>query len=263
MNAVEREKILRYYSSSGEEGLAAKLLELAEKAEKQGRFTLSEFLDPYGLSIAETVAAYFPQVHVNSNGGYANAERVRVAFVADDFMGEPDYKLTAVAVKWDKRYYQLSHRDVLGAVMGLGCKRELFGDILLVEDGCQVIIDKPSLPYFLNNLTMIGAAQVTTAEIPVESLQAKEERIKEIRATVAALRLDAVAASGYGVSRSKMADEIKGQGVKLNFREVKNAAQTVKEGDVISFRGRGRVEVAAVNGTTKKGRTSILLRRYL
>ena len=263
MNAAEREKILRYYSSGGDEGLAAKLLDLAERVEKQGRFSLSEFLDPYGVSIAETVAAYFPQVHVDINGGYAGAERARVAFVADDFHGEPDYKLAAVAIKWDKRYHQLSHRDVLGAVMGLGCKRELFGDILLVEEGCQVIVDKPSLAYFLSNLTSIGAAQVTTEEIPLASLQQKEERVKEIRATVAALRLDAVAAAGYGVSRSKMADEIKGQGVKLNFREVKNAAQTVKEGDVISFRGRGRVEVAALNGTTKKGRMSLLLKRYL
>ena len=263
MNTVEREKILRYYGSSGDEGLAARLLELADRAEKQGRFSLSEFVDPYGLSIAETVAAYFPQVHVDSNGGYVNAERVRVAFVADDFLGEPDYKLTVVAVKWDKRYYQLSHRDVLGAMMGLGCKRELFGDIILLEDGCQVIIDKSSLSYFLNNFNAIGAAQVSVEEVSVASLQPKEERIKEIRSTVAALRLDAVAAAGYGVSRSKMADEIKGQGVKLNFREVKNAAQAVKEGDVISFRGRGRVEVAAINGTTKKGRTSLLLKRYL
>ncbi len=263
MNAAEREKILRYYSSSGDEGLAAKLLDLAERVDKQGRFSVSEFLDPYGASIAETVAAYFPQLHVDTNGGYAGAERARIAFVADDFYGEPDYKLTAVAVNWDKRYYQLSHRDVLGAIMGLGCKRELFGDILMVEEGCQVIIDKAALPYFLTNLTSIGSAQVSAAEMPLDELQPKEEKVKEIRATVAALRLDAVAAAGYGVSRSKMTDEIKGQGVKLNFREVKNAAQTVKEGDVISFRGRGRVEVAALNGTTKKGRISILLKRYL
>ena len=263
MNAVEREKVIRYYSASGDEALAARLLDLAEKADKQGRFGLSEFLDPYGLAMAETIAAYFPRVHVNANGGYENAERARAVFVSEDFPGEPDCKLAAVAVKWDKRYYQLSHRDVLGAIMGLGCKRELFGDIVMVDEGCQVILDKASLPYFMSNLLSIGAAQVTTEEIPLEALQPKEERIKEIRATVAALRLDAVAAAGYGVSRSKMTEEIKGQGIKLNFREVKNAAQTVKEGDVISFRGRGRVEVASVNGTTKKGRTSLLLKRYI
>ena len=77
------------------------------------------------------------------------------------------------------------------------------------------------------------------------------------------MRLDAVAAAGYGVSRSRMADEIKGQNVKINWKEAKNAAQTVNQGDIISFRGRGRVEVDEIKGTTKKGRISIILKRYI
>ena len=80
---------------------------------------------------------------------------------------------------------------------------------------------------------------------------------------LADLRLDAVAAAGYGVSRSRMADEIKSLNVKINWQEAKKAAQPVKEGDVLSFRGRGRVEVAEIRGTTKKGRISITLKRYI
>jgi RNA-binding protein YlmH len=104
---------------------------------------------------------------------------------------------------------------------------------------------------------------VTLSVIPVTELQAKEEKVKVISATVAALRLDAVAAAGYGTSRSRMAEEIKGQNVKVNWQDVKNAAQAVKAGDVLSFRGRGRVEVAEVRGMTKKGRLSITLKRYV
>ena len=37
----------------------------------------------------------------------------------------------------------------------------------------------------------------------------------------------------------------------------------VSEGDIISFRSRGRVEVAEIRGTTKKGRLSITLKRYI
>ena len=84
-----------------------------------------------------------------------------------------------------------------------------------------------------------------------------------INATVADLRLDAVAAAGYGVSRSRMSDEIKSLNVKLNWKEAKKAAQAVNEGDVISFRGRGRVEVAEIRGTTKKGRISVTLKRFI
>ena len=49
----------------------------------------------------------------------------------------------------------------------------------------------------------------------------------------------------------------------INWKEAKNAAQPVSEGDIISFRSRGRVEVAEIRGTTKKGRLSITLKRYI
>ena len=147
--------------------------------------------------------------------------------------------------------------------MGLGCKREILGDIVFIDEGAQIVVDTPMVDYVLSNLTKIGAATVEVKEIPLSDLKEKEQKIKLISATVAALRLDAVAASGYGVSRSRMADEIKGQNVKLNWQDAKSPSQTVKEGDVISFRSRGRVELAEVRGTTKKGRYAITLKRYI
>jgi RNA-binding protein YlmH len=104
---------------------------------------------------------------------------------------------------------------------------------------------------------------VSLQRISREKLQEKEEKVKIISATVAALRLDAVAAAGYGISRSRMAEEIKSQNVKLNWKEAKSASQTVAEGDVMSFRGRGRVELSEIRGTTKKGRCAITLKRYI
>lgn len=138
--------------------------------------------------------------------------------------------------------------------MGMGCKREILGDIIFIPEGAQFVADKSFTTYIMNNLTQIGSAPVSLTEITEADLLQKEEKVKVISATVAALRLDAVAAAGYGVSRSRMADEIKGQNVKVNWKEAKNAAQPVSEGDIISFRSRGRVEVAEIRGTTKKGR---------
>ena len=51
--------------------------------------------------------------------------------------------------------------------------------------------------------------------------------------------------------------------MKLNWQPVKSASRTIKEGDVLSLRGRGRLEVAEVRGQTKKGRTVVVLKRYL
>lgn len=260
---ADREKILRYFKAGGDEQLAAKLLDLAEGANKSRKFRVSEFLDPHAYNVAEIIAANFDNVKIAADGGFANAERVKAAFVSDDFYGQPDFGIACFLACWDKRYYDLSHRDILGAFMGTGCRREALGDIVFVPEGAQFVTEKSLANYLMGNLTQIGAAPVTLQEISRENLLQKEEKVKVISATVADLRLDAVAAAGYGVSRSRMADEIKGLNVKVNWKEAKKAAQPVNEGDIISFRGRGRVEVAEIRGTTKKGRISVTLKRFI
>jgi len=260
---ADREKILRYFRAGGDEELAAKLLDLCEGANRSRKYKLSDFLDPHSLNVAEIIAANFDRIKMETNGGFLNPERAKAAFISEDFYGQPDYAIDAYKVEWDKRYYTLGHQDILGAFMGLGCKRDILGDIIFIPEGAQFVADKSFNSYILSNLTQIGAATVQLINIPKAELQEKEEQVKIISATVAAMRLDAVAAAGYGASRSRMADEIKGQNVKVNWKEAKNAAQTIGEGDIISYRGRGRVEVTEVRGTTKKGRTSITLKRYI
>ncbi|HBX74645.1 MAG: RNA-binding protein [Acidaminococcaceae bacterium] len=260
---ADRDKILRYFKAGGDEELAARLVDLAEAAKKTSKYKVSGFLDPHGQNVAEIVAANFDGIRLETDGGFANAERARAAFVSEDFYGTPDFGIVCYLVTWDKRYYTVGHRDILGAFMGMGCEREIQGDIVLVPEGAQFVADKAFANYIESNLTQIGAANVSLRQIGREELQAKEEKIKIISATVAALRLDAVAAAGYGISRSRMADEIKSQNVKINWKEAKNASQAVSEGDIISFRGRGRVELSEIRGTTKKGRCAITLKRYI
>ncbi len=260
---AERDKLLAYFRAGGDDQLAAKLLDLAEAAVRSRKYRVTDFLDPHAYNVASVIAANYPQVDLLADGGFAHAERVRAAFVAEDFPGQADLGLAFLEASWDKRYYSLGHRDVLGAFMGCGCKRETLGDIVFVPAGAQMAVDRVMVPYLLANLTSVGSAPVSLREITGEELFQKEEKVKEISATVADLRLDAVAAAGYGISRSRMAEEIKAQNVKVNWQEAKKAAQTVKEGDVFSFRGRGRVEVAEVRGTTRKGRISILLKRFI
>lgn len=260
---ADREKILRYFRAGGDEQLAAKLLDLAEGANKSRKYRVSEFLDPHAYNVAEIIAANFDNIKLETDGGFLNAERVKVAFVSEDLFGQPDFGISCFLAAWDKRYYDLSHRDVLGAFMGSGCKREALGDIIFVPEGAQFVVEKTLVNYLQGNLTQIGSAPITLTEIAKDDLLQKEEKVKVINATVADLRLDAVAAAGYGVSRSRMADEIKGLNVKVNWKEAKKAAQAVNVGDIISFRGRGRVEVEEIKGTTKKGRISVTLKRYI
>lgn len=259
----EREKILRYYRASGDGELAARLLDAADAAVRNHKYKVSEFLDPHGCSIAETIAAHYPRLTLVLAGGYQGAERQKAAFVNEEFRGQPDFAVEALTVTWDERYYQLTHRDVLGALMGLGVKREVLGDIIMQGPSSQIIADSAMIAFIERELTTIGAAPVTRTPLALADIAAREEKVKEIRTTVPSLRLDVVAAAGFGVSRSRMADELETDRLKVNWQPVKSGAQSVKVGDVISMRGRGRVEVEEVLGQTKKGRISILLKRFM
>lgn len=260
---VGRDKLLRFYKGTEGEETAIRLVDLAEQTVRTQKFRLSGFLDPYGAEIAETVAANYDGLTVQFDGGYPGAERQRAAFCHENFGGRPDFAIEAVRVAWNGDFLRLTHRDVLGAIMGLGVERETTGDILVSAGAAVVLADKRMALFLVEHLTAIGAASVEAALEDLQSIVPREERVKDIRATVASLRVDAVAAAGFGMSRSRAAADIDADKMKLNWQSVKNAAQSLKEGDVLSLRGRGRVEVVAIGGQTKKGRTGVLLRRFL
>ena len=90
-----------------------------------------------------------------------------------------------------------------------------------------------------------------------------EEKIKEVRTTVASLRLDAVASSGFSVSRTKLVSAVNAGLLQVNWQPAKGPSQEVKEGDIISMRGRGRMKVEAITGTSRKGRIGVYLKRFM
>lgn len=263
MASEQKEKLIRFYKGTEGEEIVIRLVDLAENVQRTQKFRLSEFLDPFGQEIAETVAANYGSIRLDFAGGYQGAERNRALLIHEDFAGTPTgFDIDCIRATWNGQFARLSHRDVLGALMGLGIERGTLGDLLVTNDAARIICDSKMADYLLVSLTQIGPVGVKVERVPLEDIPAKEERVKEIRATVASLRIDAIAASGYGCSRSRAAADIAADKLKLNWQAVKGASQSIKEGDIISMRGRGRLEVAEIRGTTKKGRTVVVLKRY-
>ena len=258
-----RDRIIRYYRGTDNGELAARLIDLADGASKGRPYEVSEFVSPGGLAIAETIQAHVPSLTVQSFGGYDGAERVRIAFIRDGYDGPVDYGITACRVSWDERYRLLGHRDVLGSLMSLGISRERFGDIIMGEAGAIVLVDTPLVNYLKQNFDKIAMVPISVDEASLSDIVPREEKVKEIKTTVASLRLDAIASSGFGISRTKAAEAINGDRVQVNWQPAKGPSQAVAEGDVISLRGRGRMEIAQITGQSRKGRIGVLLKRYM
>ena len=142
---ADREKILRYFKAGGDEELAAKLLDLAEGARKSKKFRITDFLDPHSYNVAEIVAANYENIKIEADGGFNNAERVKAAFIDENFMGAPDYGISCFEVKWDKRFYTIGHRDVLGAFMAWAASAK-FWAILLLRRKARILLPIKVLP---------------------------------------------------------------------------------------------------------------------
>ena len=258
-----RDKILRYYHGTEGEEVAIHLIEAAEQAVKTGKFRRTAFLDPYGQEIAEVIAANYPELTVSFDGGYMGAERQRAIYRDRTFDVDVPWEISVVKASWGGGFYHLTHRDSLGALRGLGMDRSVQGDFSIREGEVKIICDEKMVDFLLREVVQIGAVKVTCERDALEHIPPKEERVKEIRATVASLRVDSIAAVGFGMSRSRAASDIEADKLKLNWQSVKGSSQAVKVGDVLSMRGRGRLEIVEITGTTKKGRTGVYLKRYI
>jgi len=259
----EHEKLIRYFEASGSGELARRLLDLAEQVVSSKPYRISEFMSPAGLTIADAIRVNYPQLKLLYEGGYKGAERIRVAFVDSEFQGNVNFDIQALKLSWDPRFRLLSHRDVLGALMGLGIERACFGDIIMQQGGAQLIVDGAMVDFVKQNFTKIAMVTVSVEDIPLGDILPKEEKVKEIRTTVASLRLDAVASSGFSVSRTKLVSAITAGLLQVNWQPAKGPSQEVKQGDVISMRGRGRMTIEEITGMSKKGRVGVFLKRFM
>ncbi|KAK1859257.1 hypothetical protein I4F81_001854 [Pyropia yezoensis] len=156
-----------------------------------------------------------------------------------------------------------THRDFLGAVLGVGLDRSKVGDILVQgETGAQLLVTPDVADAVCALLTSVRTVKVTVTRIPLADLAVRPPTVKELTTVEASMRLDAVASAGFGVSRSKMAAAVKGGDVLVNWREVGSASKALRGGDIVTFRGRGRLEIGEV-ATTAKGRHRVAMTRFL
>lgn len=197
-------------------------------------------------------------------GGYAEAQR-KLCVLLPEWMEWEDYDERPISVLRASWYPgdSLTHRDLLGALMGQGIKREMVGDLLVDKSSCDLLVCSDMAPFLLQNLTSAGRTKLSLAQVELNQLHIPVQEVKRIHDTVATLRLDAVAAAGFSVSRAKMADYIRAGRVTVNWQGTERTDHPVKAGDVLSCRGLGRCRLAETGGLSRKGRINIELERYL
>ena len=246
------------------DALGKRLNELAMRACHGGQTCFTRFLEPAQVQTARQAASR-AGVKVALWGGYEGAERCVAAFYGEQAPQPQDWPICALRLNWNAKYANPGHRDLLGAVMGLGIEREITGDIAMGEHrgaGCAYLFALEEMAdYIAASLESAGRAalKVTVADEDPILLPPEGE---ELRLTVQQERLDAVIAAAYGLSRAEAQRLVSGGLVKLNHVPCLRADARLAEADLISARGYGRIRVTAFHGETRRGRRVVWVFRY-
>ncbi|SDY59796.1 RNA-binding protein [Thermoactinomyces sp. DSM 45892] len=215
---------------------------------------ITPFLDPREQFIYQSICNREVDVVSLLDGGYPVAERKRVILAPDYFSIDESWSDVAFLRIESSDRRLLEHPDVLGAVLGLGIKREMIGDIQPHNHGCDLVVAREMSDFLPLHLSAVGRKKVTVQTIARDQFFYSEpDRITK-NIIVASLRLDAIISEAFHISRSKSQLMIKGKKCKINWQLVDQSDKMVEPGDTISVRGSGRICVICVDKMTKKGR---------
>ena len=222
-----------------------RIRELANLSWQRDIVTFSDFLNLNEQNIVSSLKHQFPQIVMETSGGYENAERQMVAFHPDALAFTWEYPIDCLRIepKALKFSEELSHRDYLGALLNLGVDRSVIGDIL--ENLCRV-----------RHTNILITKVEDSDEFPRPVLES-------VSGTCASVRLDSLISLAFKTSRSSMVSYIEGGQVFVNGKLITSNGYEPKEGDIISVRGKGRFIFDGVSHQTKKGRCSVRILRYV
>ena len=259
---MNRDNIDKIAHTSEDRMLLAKLWDKINGGIRRNIPTNTAFLSPRELEMARFL--FGEQSNLVAFGGFETAQRKMLCYFPD-YM-EPDFSEDAPLVCLRAEYYEkeaLSHRDFLGALMGFGISRESVGDICVGNGSCDFFVTEEIAPSLLQSFYEVGRVKIRLSRIPLAEAEIPEPEIRELRDTLASLRLDSVISSGFRIGRSLACSYIGSGKAAINGLPCEKADKQVSEGAEISVRGLGKIKLYSVNGQTKKGRISVVIHRYV
>ncbi len=247
-----------------EKKLENRIEELAARCEKTSCVTATGFLTMAEQMDVTVWAKRQTDVKLCFHGGDTACER-KAAFFLPYYMEAEDLDAGEYirAVKVTAYFGEPSHRDYMGAALGLGIRREWLGDFR-VRGSTAYIFCLPSVAGLLTDeLTKAGRVSVRTVPCSLADVPAPERKVKRLTFTVKSLRLDAAAGSMFGLSRTAAAELIRAGAASLNHVLCQHVDAPIGEGDVISLRGYGKGAIMKIGSKSRKDRTFVEAEIYL
>ena len=240
--------------NSSDDLLRRRFAELGQKA-YSGIWSSTEFLSMAEQSVlmacARDIASPF-----SLEGGHPSCERRIAMFGSEDFCGyqaEPPICCVCIAPKNAKFADRLEHRDFLGALLNLGIRREVLGDIFVRDEGAYLFCLDSIAQYIIDSLERVKHTTVVCRMVE-DAPQTLTVETEEHEFNVPSERIDAVICAVYKLSRAQCQQLFDAQRVYVNSRITEHSSRPLSPGDVVSVRKCGRFTYLGARRETKKGR---------
>jgi len=241
------------------EDFLRKIEDLCKRCKNKNIITYTGFLTP---TEREIIIKNFSNEKIIFFGGNDNSERVR-AFFLPDYLDEIEKSDYITAFRADFSYKELTHRDFLGSILGVGIDRKCIGDIFVFGKEAYFFITKDISEYIKTNLNKVGSVGIKLREINFDEVKIIEPTFKEINFSVSSLRIDSILAGSIMESREKSVSYIKNGIVLLNYLPCENPSQKINENDIFSIKGYGKFKVAEIGGISRRGKTFVKVVKYI
>ena len=267
---MDKQQLLKDYKKQEDKICLSQVLDKIEFSKTREKLEYTDFLDMYQVSLVENFLRKIKFENYQLYGGYEDAERKILVIYPEKYdskMLEKNYnkilKIVRITLS-EEEQGKYSHRNYLGGIVKLGLKREKVGDIIVYNEGADIItledfadILKAQLP----TLTRFENGKVEINEI--QNLQKREIKIEEVKIIVPSFRLDNFVSDLAKTSRSKAVQIIEQERVFVNGQNETKASKAIKVNDIITIRGKGRFVIKGISGTTRSGRNVVVIEKFI
>lgn len=240
--------------------LSARLKELSKRSFARGIWTFSDFLTLAEQALIHNAA----ECEYALLGGFEAAERRIAVFGSLDLCGyEFELPLKVIKIEPTSKKFSdtLTHRDFLGGLMSLGIKREVLGDIVVHENIGYVICLDSIAEFLKDNIVQVKHTTVHCEILDkLPDIALNEPVQKDI--LVSSERIDAIVSAVFNLSRSDSKELFDQKKIFVDSKVASSASVNLKEGAVVSVRGKGRFKYNGLSRYTKKGKMSVSVDVY-
>ena len=200
-------------------------------------------------------------------GNAENSERQILVFYPNKFSEEMVEKnfskiVCGLHIRLPKDV-QYEHRVYLSGIMKLGIKREKVGDILVRENGADIIILAEIADFLKMNLMELTRFKKATCEIiDINDVEKQERQFEDLSIIVSSMRLDNFVSELAKCSRTKAEEMLKEQRVFVNDQLEMKSSKKINCQDQLTIRGKGKFVVQEIARTTKSEKLVVNLKKF-